>query len=177
MKNIFKRIKGRLNKVDYVKDAKKLGVRVGKDVSITGPIFWGSEPFLISIGDNCVLSWWIRFVTHDGGVNIARNLYNDKTLDLIAPIKVGKNCFIGMGTTVLYGTTIGDNVLIGASSVVKGNLESNSVYAGIPAKRICSIEEWYKKNKSQMLHTKLMSEDEKNAFLKKMFLDENGNLK
>ena len=49
--------------------------------------------------------------------------------------------FIGMRSIILQGTNIGDNVIIGAGSVVSGKVESNSVYAGNPAKKICSLEE------------------------------------
>lgn len=47
-----------------------------------------------------------------------------------------------MHSIVLKGTNIGDNVIIGAGSVVRGNIESNSVYAGVPAKRISSIDDF-----------------------------------
>ena len=49
--------------------------------------------------------------------------------------------FIGMRSIILQGANIGDNVIIGAGSVVSGKVESNSVYAGNPAKKICSLEE------------------------------------
>lgn len=49
--------------------------------------------------------------------------------------------FIGMRSITLQGTTIGDNVIIGAGSVVFGKVESNSVYAGNPARKICSLDE------------------------------------
>ena len=43
-------------------------------------------------------------------------------------IKIGKNCWIGANTIILKGTTIGDNCVIGAGSVVKGDIQSNSVF-------------------------------------------------
>ena len=54
-----------------------------------------------------------------------------------------------MHTTILRNTTVGDNVIIGANSLVKGEIESNSVYAGCPAKRICSIEKYETKIKNR----------------------------
>lgn len=54
---------------------------------------------------------------------------------------IGNNVFIGMRSIILQGANIGDNVIIGAGSVVSGKVESNSVYAGNPAKKICSLEE------------------------------------
>jgi len=51
-------------------------------------------------------------------------------------IIIGKNCWIGDGAVVLAGTEIGDNCVIGANSVLKGNFPANSLIAGVPAKLI-----------------------------------------
>lgn len=57
-----------------------------------------------------------------------------------APIKIGKNVWLGAGTTVLKGVTIGENTVVGAMSLVTRDLDSNAVYAGVPAKIIKDIE-------------------------------------
>ena len=166
----------RLNKLKNKKPfeyAKKIGVNLGNNVEVNQFVDWGSEPYLISIGDNTRLSLNVTFTNHDGSLSVLRNLYKDNTIDLIKPIKIGKNCFIGINSTVLYGVTIGDNVIIGACSLVTKDLESNAVYAGVPAKRICSIEEFYEKNKKYFVHTKQMSPDEKREYLIKLFASEN----
>ncbi|SJZ57813.1 Acetyltransferase (isoleucine patch superfamily) [Cetobacterium ceti] len=54
----------------------------------------------------------------------------------IKNIIIGKNCMIGTNTVILPGTEIGDNVIIGANSVVKGKICSNTVIGGNPAKII-----------------------------------------
>lgn len=54
--------------------------------------------------------------------------------------------FIGTNATVLMGTSIGDNSIVGAGSLVKGSFPEGSVIAGNPAKRICSVEDYYQKN-------------------------------
>ena len=59
------------------------------------------------------------------------------------PVRIMDNVFIGWGSTILPGTTIGENSIIGAESVVSGTIEANSVYAGNPAKKLMSIEEFY----------------------------------
>ena len=51
---------------------------------------------------------------------------------------IGKNCFIGVGVTILPGVNIGDEVIIGASSVVTKDIPSNSVAVGNPARVIRS---------------------------------------
>ena len=57
-----------------------------------------------------------------------------------APIVIGRNVWIGAGVTVVPGITIGNNAVVGAGSVVTKNVPANTVVAGIPAKRIKTIE-------------------------------------
>ena len=52
------------------------------------------------------------------------------------PVKIGNNCFIGMDVKVFPGVTIGDNVIIGANSIVTQDIPSFSVAVGSPAKVI-----------------------------------------
>lgn len=64
------------------------------------------------------------------------------------PVTIGDNVFIAWGATVLCGSTIESNVVIGAHSVVNGHIRGDSVYAGIPARRICSLSEYREKRMS-----------------------------
>lgn len=48
-----------------------------------------------------------------------------------------------MNAIVLMGAEIGDNTVIGAGSIVAGKLDGNAIYAGNPAKKICSIDDYY----------------------------------
>ncbi|WP_462170229.1 acyltransferase [Pseudoalteromonas xiamenensis] len=53
------------------------------------------------------------------------------------PIKIGKNCWLGTGSTVLSGVVLGDKTVVGANSVVtKSFPEGNVIIAGCPAKVI-----------------------------------------
>ncbi len=53
-----------------------------------------------------------------------------------APITIGNDCFIGMNSIILKGTTLGNNVVVGAGSVVHGTFPDNCIIAGNPAKII-----------------------------------------
>ncbi len=55
------------------------------------------------------------------------------------PIDIGDNCFIGMNSIILKGTSLGNNVIVGAGSVVHGSFPDNCIIAGNPAKIIKHI--------------------------------------
>ena len=58
-----------------------------------------------------------------------------------APIRIGRNCWLGAGVIVLPGVTIGDNTVVGAGSVVTKDLPSNVVAVGNPCRVLRSIDE------------------------------------
>ena len=58
-----------------------------------------------------------------------------------APVRIGKNCWIGAGAVLLPGVTLGDNVVVGAGSVVTKDLPSNVVAVGNPCKVLREVGE------------------------------------
>jgi len=68
-----------------------------------------------------------------------------------APVKIGKNCWIGAGAVIVPGITIGDNVVIGAGSIVTKDIPSNVVAVGNPCKVLREVnehdKEYYFKNR------------------------------
>ncbi|MEC7513502.1 MAG: acyltransferase [Pseudomonadota bacterium] len=57
------------------------------------------------------------------------------------PVKIHRNVWIGERSIILKGTQIGENSIIGAGSVVHGDIPPNSVYAGNPAKEVKKLDE------------------------------------
>ena len=94
-----------------VENAIKRGMRVGKNCQFIspGPNF-GSEPYLITIGDNTTVSFDVAFVTHDAGTRVLRNLAADGTKEkqtvIYGEIKIGNNSFIGCRAPVVSLTAI-----------------------------------------------------------------------
>lgn len=148
--------------------ARILGVNFGNNCKFRTKDF-GSEPYLIKMGDNVATSAGVRFITHDGSVHVLRNLYGKPNLDLFGQIIIQNNVFIGLNTIILPGTEIGENTIVGAGSVVKGKLNKNSVYAGVPAKYLFSIEEYYQKNINMLDNTYFLKSNEKKTFLEKKY--------
>lgn len=167
IKQVIKLIYFRL--IGANKVAKIKGVKFGSNCNFRTMNF-GSEPYLIEIGDDVHTARDVNFATHDGGLSVLRHKYPEfKNVDLFGKIIIGNNVFIGLGTTILRNTVVGDNVIIGAGSVVKGELKSNSIYAGVPAKYICSLQEYLDKNKDDFIYTKNLSATEKHKVLQKEF--------
>lgn len=106
-----------------------------------------------------------RIIPHDGGVEVLMDLGFCEKPDLFGRITVDNNVFIGMDVNVLPGVKIGNNVIVGAGAVVTKDVPDNSVVAGIPARHICTIEEYYEKNKHRIKNTKYLSRKEKRAFI------------
>lgn len=150
-----------------IKAAKMHGVNFGDNFHIYGHIRWGSEPWIITIGDNVYLTDGVRFVNHDGGTLILRNEIPD--LEITKPITIGNNVYIGVETLILPGVNIGDNVVIGARSVVTRDIPSNSVAVGSPARVIKSIDEYKSKLSKESLHLGHLKGKEKDDALKEYY--------
>ena len=135
-----------LKRTNSIKWAKKLGVKVGENCRLICVTF-STEPYLVEIG-NHVSATHTHFETHDGGVWVFRNKH--PKWDVIKKIRVGDNVFIGTGSIILPGVSIGDNVIVGAHSVVTSDLESNNIYAGVPARKIKTIQDYYDKIKNNI---------------------------
>ena len=148
---------------------KRRGGVIGKNCEIFPNVEFGSEPYLITIGNNVRITNGVRFVTHDGGMCVLRNREMLKNADLFGRIKIGNNVFIGWNTIILPNVKIGNNCIIGCGSVVTRDIPSNSVAAGCPARVIESIDEYYKKNKNKCDFTKDKSWKEKRDYLERKY--------
>lgn len=143
---------------------------LGKNVDIVGGANFGSEPYLITIGDNTTISFDCAFVTHDAATRVIRNLPDgNKETVIYAPITIGKNCFIGCRTVILPGVTIGDNCIIGAGSIVNKSIPSNMVAAGSPCKTICTLEAYMNKHKDDFMYIVSKPFEEKKKILMNKF--------
>lgn len=113
------------------------GMKVGKNCHIySDNTIDHIYPHLISIGDNVTISTNVTILVHDASTNVVG------AGTKLGRVTIGDNVFIGTGSIVLCNTHIGSNVVVGAGSIVTHDLPDNGVYAGAPARRICSIEEY-----------------------------------
>lgn len=147
---------------------RKKGLKAGDKCQMFRDCSLGSEPFLIEFGNYVKVTNGCKFVTHDG-IEVLRNLKWLKGADKFGRIKVGNNVFFGNNCIILPGVNIGDNVVIGAGSIVTKDIPSNSVVAGVPAKVIKSINDYYESLKGSVDYTKDMDPIEKKAYLLKKY--------
>jgi acetyltransferase-like isoleucine patch superfamily enzyme len=123
----------------------KSGVKIGDGCRIYTRN-WGTEPFLISIGNRVTITSGVKFLTHDGSTWLCRN-DNGNRYQKYAPIIIGDNVFIGVNSIIMPGVNIGNNVVVGAGSVITKDLPSNGVYVGTPAKFVTSFIDYENKIK------------------------------
>lgn len=149
IKDVMRKVYNRLliNNEGYLKYLRSKGASIGEDVTFHCPNDTHvdvTDPHLLTIGNHVNLTGPITILTHDYGWSVVKGVTGE-IFGNEKPVTIGNNVFIGWGATILCGTTIEDNVIVGAHSVVSGRLEHNSVYAGIPAKRICSLDHYREK--------------------------------
>lgn len=132
-----------------LKYARHLGVNIGEG-NLIGKGHWSSEPYLITVGDNCQLTD-CKIFTHGGG-RVLRDKYPD--FDCFGKVVIGNYVYIGSNALIMPGVTIGDNVLVAAGSVVTKSVPPRMVVAGNPARVIYTIDEYYERNKQYNLHCK-----------------------
>ena len=83
----------------------------------------------IAIGDDCVIGGHCLIFTHSSSLN----LFEGYAVDF-APIEIGRGVGLAWRSFVLPGTTIGDGTMVGANSVVSGNVPPSSLAVGFPAR-------------------------------------------
>lgn len=125
----------------YVKKGLKVGSQFDRQSGTRLDI---SNCWLIEIGNNVVLANRVQLLAHD---DAAEQLCGYRK---IGKIVIGNNVFVGAGTLILPGVTIGDDCVIGAESVVTKSIPAHSVAVGSPARVIETTETFRNKMKSDI---------------------------
>ncbi len=116
-------------------------IDIGQNTSVESAHLAVTEPNkIISIGEDCMISYGIEFRTGD-----SHSIIDSKTKKRInwgQNIEVGDHVWIGAHSIILKGVNIGNNSIIGTKSLVTNSIPSNSIAAGIPAKVIRNDVDW-----------------------------------
>lgn len=123
----------------------KMGLKVGDNFGrLSGVIIDPSHCWLIEIGNNVTMAPNVHILAHDASTK------NHLGYTKIGKVTIGNNVFIGASTVVLPNVTIGDNVIIGVNSVVTKNIPAGKVVVGNPAKVICDTRDYVEKHRKKM---------------------------
>lgn len=173
IKDILKKIvyKERASSDTYVEFLRKKGMSIGENVEIFNPrrtIIDEQYPWMIEIGDNVKITDGVIILTHDFSWSVIKN-YNKCLGELLGAsgkVVIGNNVFIGMNSIITRDVKIGDNVIIGVGSIVTKDCDSGYVYAGNPAKKISSLDEFINKRRNlQLNEARILAKEYRKKYL------------
>ena len=142
---------------NLIKYLRYQGVRIGEGCEFWNlPDDYGSEPWLIEICDRVTITTGVKLITHDASSRLFRKTLTDSSPygNRFGKIIILENCFIGVDSIILPGVTIGPNSIVGAGSVVVKDVLPNTVVAGVPARKISSLDDYIEKYKGNMVPIK-----------------------
>jgi maltose O-acetyltransferase len=107
-----------------------------------GPVYIAARTFIddgfawaVTIGAHTTISSDVRIVAHDAAIKHLTG-YTE-----IRPVVIGAYCYIGMGAIILPGASVGDNAVVGAGSLVRGEIPAGTVAVGNPARVIARVDD------------------------------------
>lgn len=141
IKEILYRLRGEYTTEKLI----SMGMKVGSNFNrLHGVILDPGHCWLIEIGSNVTMAPRVHILCHDASTKIFLNYTK------IGRVTIGDNVFIGAESVVLPGVTIGSNVIIGANSTVTHDIPDNTVAGGSPARVLCSLEAYLAKERGRM---------------------------
>ena len=112
----------------------------GGKVNIEQNVFIGENVIIyghggVYIGENTLISMHTCIISSNHTIP-SKNILIRSQPDILLPVKIGNDVWLGAGAKVLGGVTIGDGCVVGAGAVVSKNLAPYSIAVGVPAKVI-----------------------------------------
>ncbi|RDC44676.1 acetyltransferase [Adlercreutzia equolifaciens subsp. celatus] len=142
---LIEKIKDKIRGRQSLDELRAYGFECGENFHLQeGVIIDPGHCFLITIGNNVTLAPRVHILAHDASTKMILGYTR------IAPVTIGDNVFIGAGSIVLPGVTIGNNVVIGAGSIVAKNCEEGYVYAGNPARKLKPLSDYIAEHRSEI---------------------------
>lgn len=118
------------------------GTKIGKGVDIaTGAFIEDSYPHLVEIEDNVDIGPRVIILAHDS----SGHCLNTSLPVKLKPVIIKRSAYIGAGSIILPGVTVGESSIVAAGSVVTKDVPQKKVVAGVPARVIGNIDEYMKK--------------------------------
>lgn len=121
-------------------------ILIGSNFTMEGGMMEALEGMKISIGNDCMFSSDINIIT--GDYHVITKKGTEERVNVSRSITIGNHVWLARGVSVLKGSYIADNSVVGSGAIVSGDLSiSNSIYAGIPAHKIKDDIDWRRDRK------------------------------
>lgn len=160
------------NKITYLRTQ---GVKIGDNCQLLNqPFNFGTEPWLIEIGDKVTITNGVFLITHDASSRLFRDTLPDSSPfgNRFGKILIHNNCFVGINSIILPDVSIGPNSIVGAGSVVNKDVPPNTVVAGVPARPICSLDDFIEKYRIKSIPVGAKNRDDLRKELTQFFWGE-----
>ena len=128
----------------YGRFLRRHGVRMGEGTFFFAPrttVIDLTRPYMISMGRNVMVTAGVTILSHDYGWSVVKGVQGDIYGSCDETV-IGDNVFIGVNSVILKGSHIGNDVIIGAGSVVSGTIPDGCVATGVPCRPIQTLEEY-----------------------------------
>lgn len=150
LKELVYRIRGEYTTERLV----NMGMKIGENFKrLNNVILDPSHCWLIEIGNNVTLAPRVHILCHDASTKMFLGYTK------IGKVTIGNNVFVGAETVILPGVSIGSNVIIGANSTITHDVPDNVVVIGSPGEILCSLDEYLNKEKMNLKKFPCYGED------------------
>ena len=129
---------------------RKAGITIGKGCIFCSPLPVWRDSCLLSFGDNVLVSGNVTFLMHDAApTTVSKGMGTD----ILGRVNIGSNVFIGAYSIIMPGVSLADYTVVGAGSVVTHSIDKPGyIVAGNPARVVCTVEEYLKKNEKHIVN-------------------------
>ena len=117
-----------------------MGVRIGEHAFV-GMDTWLDDQFpeLVEIEDDVVISFRVTVVVHDDARRMDRTEAG-KEAGTVAPVRLRRGCYLGAGSLILPGVTVGEKAVVAAGAVVTRDVPPRALVAGVPARVVRALD-------------------------------------
>lgn len=139
---------------------RKAGITIGENCIFCSPLPVWRDSCLLSFGDNVLVSGNVTFLMYDAAPTMVSK---GMGTDILGRVNIGSNVFIGAQSIIMPGVSLADYTVVGAGSVVTHSVDKPGyIIAGNPARVICTVDEYQKKNEDRIVNLDGMSLDDIN---------------
>jgi len=116
-------------------------IKIGSNTTVEGGHFAATEGEKIIIGSDCMFSSNIQI--RNGDSHPTFDVVSGKRLNYASSIRIGDHVWLGYNSTILKGSVIASNSIVGTGAIVSGKcIDENSIYVGTPAKKVKESIRW-----------------------------------